>query len=68
MAETDLLLDEDVRRSIADALEGSGVSVSRYRKGATDRAVLMEAVENTVPVLTRNQGDFVTLGNEMDHP
>lgn len=63
----DLLLDEDVAISIGRKLEGRGIKIERHEKSKSDREVLMYSVELDVPVLTRNQGDFVSLDRQIRH-
>lgn len=62
-----LVLDESVSRLLEERLEKFDVKTKRPPKESTDREVLKLAIEKKAPVLTRDQGDFVILDNDMDH-
>lgn len=64
----DLVLDESIPGQIEAGLKEKGVETGRYEIGKPDNEVLGYAVKNNVPVLTRDQGDFVRLSQEVDHP
>ncbi|MFB6100660.1 MAG: DUF5615 family PIN-like protein [Candidatus Nanohalobium sp.] len=63
----DLLLDESIPKSVEEALEDKGIETGRFEIGAEDSEVMSYAIENKAPVITRDQGDFVRLGHELDH-
>lgn len=40
----------------------------RPEKGISDQEVMQYAVSEDAPVLTRDQGDFIELDTQMEHP
>lgn len=64
----DLLLDESIPSQVEAALEKKGIETGRYDTGEPDNKVLGYAVKKDVQVVTRDQGDFVRLNQEVDHP
>jgi predicted nuclease of predicted toxin-antitoxin system len=63
----DILLDESIPRSVEEALEDKGIEAGRYETGVDDAEVMTFAIKNEVPVITRDQGDFVMLSQELNH-
>lgn len=61
-----LVLDEDVPVEIGYKLEGRGIEVLSHENSATDREVLGFAVENEVPLLTKDE-DFRERDQEFEH-
>lgn len=49
-------------------LDGRGVECLRPEKEISDQRVMEFAVSHGVPLLTRDQGDYIRLGSEMEHP
>lgn len=64
----DILLDESIPVQIEKALEKNGFKTYRFEKEAPDEKVLREAIKKDIPLVTRDQGDFVRLSSELDHP
>jgi predicted nuclease of predicted toxin-antitoxin system len=50
-----IVLDESAPNSVEEALEELGFETARFETGAPDNGVLDCAVENEVPVITRDQ-------------
>lgn len=63
-----LVLDESVDKIIEKKLRFLDVECIRPEKGLTDKKVLSLSIEKSVPLLTRDQGDFVSLDADMEHP
>ncbi|MFP4229863.1 MAG: DUF5615 family PIN-like protein [Candidatus Nanohaloarchaea archaeon] len=64
----ELLLDESIPRPVEKALEDQDIEVARFESGAPDKEVIAYAVNVEAPILTRDQGDFPRLSQELDHP
>lgn len=64
----DLILDESIPIQIEKALEKKGVVTRRPETGKEDFEVMGRAIQEDTPILTRDQGDFVKLNQELDHP
>lgn len=64
----DILLDESVPNQVENALEKEDIDTMRCNEGEEDYNVMTFAIENQIPVLTRDQGDFPRLGQELEHP
>ncbi|MFB6209523.1 MAG: DUF5615 family PIN-like protein [Candidatus Nanohaloarchaea archaeon] len=67
MDRIDLVIDEDVKKSIKVKLNSRGIKTERLKKSLTDRKVILEARERDAPILTRNQEDFIHLNEEISH-
>lgn len=63
-----VVLDESIDAVIEDKLEGRGINTLRPEPGISDQEVLQFAISEDAPVLTRDQGDFIELDTQMDHP
>lgn len=61
-----IVIDEDVPIEIGYKLEGRGIEVLSHENSASDREVLSFAVENEVPLLTKDE-DFRERGLEFEH-
>lgn len=62
-----VLLDESVPKPVEEALEDRGLETERTVKGRPDSDVIQYAVKLEAPVLTRDQGDFPRLNQELAH-
>lgn len=62
-----LVLDESVDRLIEERIENLDIEVIRPPKGSNDRRVLHFAIKREAPIVTRDQGDFVILNNDLKH-
>jgi len=62
------VLDESIDVVVEEKLEGRGVDTLRPEPGISDQEVLQFAISEDAPVLTRDQGDFIELDTQMDHP
>lgn len=62
-----LVLDESVDKIIEKKLESSEVNCVRPKKELPDKEVLLFAIKKEEPLLTRDQGDFVSLDADMEH-
>lgn len=54
--------------TIEKKLNGRDVDTVRPEKGISDQEVLQQAIDEDVPILTRDQGDYVKLDNQLEHP
>jgi len=63
----ELVLDESVDARIAEKVAGRDVTIWRPAAGIPDQAVLEFAIRHTAPLLTRDQGDFISLDRELTH-
>ena len=64
----ELVLDESVDLRIENHLEKNKIKVVRPEKGVRDKEVISYAIERDSPLVTRDQSDFIRLGNELEHP
>lgn len=53
---------------IEEKLEGRGIETVRPEKGISDQEVMQYAISEDAPVLTRDQGDYIELDAQVDHP
>ena len=64
----ELVLDESVDTRIEDQLKENKIEIFRPKKGVKDKEVISDAIERDSPLVTRDQSDFIRLGNELEHP
>lgn len=62
-----LVFDESVDKVIEDKLESYNINCLRSEKGLKDKEVLLFAIKQDSPLLTRDQGDFVSLSADIEH-
>jgi len=53
---------------IEEKLEGREIETVRPEKGIPDQEVMQYAISEGVPVLIRDQGDYIELDVQIDHP
>jgi len=63
-----LVLDESIDVVIEEKLEGRGVDTVRAENGISDQEVMQYAIGQDALVLTRDQGDYVQLDAQLEHP
>lgn len=64
----EIVLDESVDSRIEDHLKKNKIEIFRPKKGVKDKKVISDAIERDSPLVTRDQSDFIRLGNELEHP
>ena len=64
----ELVLDESVDTRIEEHLKENKIEIFRPKKGVKDKEVISNAIERDSPLVTRDQSDFIRLGNELEHP
>jgi predicted nuclease of predicted toxin-antitoxin system len=64
----ELVLDDSVDLRIEKHLKKNEINIFRPKKGVRDKEVISHAIERDSPLVTRDQSDFIRLGNELEHP